>query len=126
MKDDLKALVVEDDETAQFIISRELEIIGIAYDVAGNGVEALEKLKSKTYDFVLMDINMPVQDGIDTIKWVRDLDDPYFKDLPVFAVTNYDTESHKQEIISMGMNEHIGKPPDVEELRELITKYFPG
>ncbi|MDH5603379.1 MAG: response regulator [Cyclobacteriaceae bacterium] len=124
MRKNLKALVVEDDETAQFITSRVLEIIGIEYNVASNGIEALDMLKTKSYDFVLMDINMPLQDGLDTVRWVRDLEDPYFKELPIFAVTNYDTEAHKKEILSMGMNEHLGKPPDVAELKSLIEKYY--
>nr|HPM30908.1 response regulator [Chryseolinea sp.] len=68
----LKALVVDDDQLVQFLNKKVLNSLGIDVDIANNGFEALIRLKHATYDFMLMDINMPEQDGLDTARWIRD------------------------------------------------------
>ena len=67
----LRALVVEDDRMIQTIIKANLASVGISSIVAGNGIEAIKAIKDDSFDFVLMDIRMPDQDGLDATRWIR-------------------------------------------------------
>ncbi len=119
----LKALVVDDDRVLQLIMKKELDAAGIQSVAASNGTEALHALKQVKFDFVLMDISMPEQDGLDTVRWIRDLNDVY-KDIPVFAVTSFGTKAHTEEIMQTGFNEHFVKPLDFQKLFDCLGKYF--
>jgi len=72
---------------------------------------------------VLMDIGMPVQDGMDTVRWLREHDDDYYRAIPIFALTNFRTAEHTREILDAGMNEHLIKPLNEYELKRVIDKY---
>lgn len=123
----LRALVVEDDKVVQTIIKANLESIGIPTVLAGNGVEAVAAIKSDTFDFVLMDIRMPDQDGIDATRWIRDIEiDHCVRHVPIFALTSYNTIEHTKEIINAGMDEHIVKPFQLNSFMKILDKYFPG
>jgi CheY-like chemotaxis protein len=121
----LKALLVDDDPILQLVVQKKLDTTSIQYKAVSNGLEAIEALKTKEFDFVLMDINMPLQDGLDAIRWLRDSEDAYYKNIPVFALTTYSTPHHTQEILEAGMNGHLVKPFELEKLLELLkTKGF--
>src|SRR5690348_8339789 len=106
----LRALVVEDDRIVQTLIKANLESIGIPTVVAGNGVEAIQAIKGDTFDFVLMDIRMPDQDGLDAARWIRDVEiDKTVRHVPIFALTSYDSKEHTKEILNAGMDEHMVK-----------------
>lgn len=123
----LKALVVDDDKIVQTIIKANLESVGIAAVVAGNGIEAIEAIKQNSFDFVLMDIRMPGQDGLDATRWIRDIEfNNSVRSVPIFALTSYQTVEHTAEIINAGMDEHLVKPFQLEPFIQLIHKYFPG
>jgi CheY-like chemotaxis protein len=123
----LRALVVEDDRIIQTIIKANLASIGISSFVAGNGIEAIEAIKSDTFDFVLMDIRMPDQDGLDATRWIRDEEfSKSVRYVPIFALTSYNSEAHTQEIKNAGMDEHLIKPFKLENFVKILDKYFPG
>jgi CheY-like chemotaxis protein len=123
----LRALVVEDDRMIQTIIKANLESIGIKPLVAGNGVEAIAAIKENEFDFILMDIRMPDQDGLDATRWIRDIEfNDAVRHIPIFALTTYSSEAHTQEILAAGMDEHLVKPFKLENLLPLLDKYFPG
>lgn len=122
MAANLKVLIVEDDPIMQLVVQKKLDTINILHDTVNNGVEAIEALKSKRYDFVLMDIAMPHQDGLDSIRWIRDSDDEYNKNIPVFALTTYSSLDHTNEILEAGMNGHLVKPFDLEKLFALLDE----
>jgi CheY-like chemotaxis protein len=123
----LRALVVEDDRMIQTIIKANLESIGIPTVIAGNGLEAIEEIKKGSFDFVLMDIRMPDQDGLDATRWIRDVEiGKTVSHVPIFALTSYDTVEHTQEIIKAGMDEHLVKPFKLEKFIKILDKYFPG
>jgi len=123
----LRALVVEDDRLIQTIIKANLESIGIPVSLAGNGLEAIEAIKKDAYDFVLMDIRMPEQDGLDTTRWIRDIEySRAIRYIPIFALTTFSSLEHTEEIISAGMDEHLVKPFQLDRLLPLLNKYFPG
>jgi CheY-like chemotaxis protein len=119
----LRALVVDDDATLQRIVTQILHSLSIGYQTAFNGREALEELKKGKYDLILMDVKMPEQDGLDTVRWIRDLNDST-RTLPIFAVTSYDKPEHVKELKEAGYNEHFAKPLDREKLRSALNKYF--
>jgi CheY-like chemotaxis protein len=120
----LKALVVEDDRFIQTIIKTNLNSIGIQNVVASNGIEAIAALKEKQFDFVMMDIHMPQQDGLDATRWIRDVSDGSIKNIPIFALTSYSSPEHTEEILQAGMNEHLVKPFRLENLLDILNKYF--
>ena len=119
----LKALVVDDDSVVQLILKKELDALGIQSITVSNGVEALEALQKVKFDFVMMDISMPEQDGLDTVRWIRDLNDST-KDLPIFAVTSYDSKAHTQELLQAGFNGHFPKPINFPKFVEMLKTYF--
>lgn len=120
----LKALVVEDDRFIQTIIKTNLNSIGIQNVVASNGIEAIAALKEKEFDFVMMDIHMPQQDGLDATRWIRDVSDGNIRNIPIFALTSYSSPEHTEEILQAGMNEHLVKPFKLENLLDILRKYF--
>lgn len=123
----LQALVVDDDRLIQTIIKSNLESVGIKAVVASNGIEAIEAVKTNNFDFVLMDIRMPGQDGLDATRWIRDIEwNQTVRYIPIFALTTYDSDQHTMEILDAGMNEHLVKPFRLENLLPLLDKYFPG
>jgi CheY-like chemotaxis protein len=119
----LKALIVDDEPILRMVMSKELESVGIKSAVASTGVEAIQNLKNSKFDFVLMDISMPDQDGLDAARWIRDLQDASTS-IPIFAVTSYSTEEHTAEILNAGFNEHFVKPFDLQKLLVILDKYF--
>jgi CheY-like chemotaxis protein len=119
----LNVLIVEDDLLTQKITSSTLSKAPISMTIVNNGNEAIEELNSKSYDLVLMDVYMPVQDGLDTTRWIRDLEDQYFKDVPIFALTNFPSDEHGDEIKKSGMNEHLVKPITLQEFFEKAEMY---
>jgi two-component system sensor histidine kinase/response regulator len=120
----LKALVVDDDHLVQFLNKKLLNSLGIEVDIANNGFEALVRLKHHTYDFLLMDINMPEQDGLDTARWIRDDRNKPYRDIPIFALTSYGSLQHTLEIKDAGINEHLQKPLDAKLLIAILKRYF--
>lgn len=120
---DLKVLIVEDDEATQFIDKGMLAQVGLIPQFANNGNEAIEEIKKQVYDLVLMDVFMPVQDGLDTTRWIREMEGDYFKNVPIFALTSFPTKEHTEEILEAGMNEHLIKPLDIDEFCMKVIKY---
>jgi CheY-like chemotaxis protein len=119
----LKVLIVEDNPVYQYIVERHLKIAKIQSKTVSTGVQAIQALKEKDFDLVLMDINMPEQDGLDAARWIRDIDDDYYKNIPIFALTSYGEEAHTEEIKEAGMNEHMQKPFDMETFSKYVEKH---
>jgi CheY-like chemotaxis protein len=120
----LTALIVEDDPILQVLHQKALKALSIDSRIAGTGVEAIEALKGSNFDFILMDINMPDQDGLDAARWIREEQSLKNRDILIFALTSFSSRQHTQEILLAGMNEHLTKPLNSEELKKLIEKYF--
>ena len=118
------ALVVEDNKMTQVVTSRMLKKIDIECDIAENGVLAIECIKSKKYDFVLMDIQMPVMDGLQATHIIRELE--AYKTLPIIAMSAGVMLEQKEACSAAGMNGFIAKPASIEklsaELRKLLTQ----
>ena len=120
----LTALIVEDDPILQVLHQKALKSLSIESKTAGTGIEAIQALKDFTFDFILMDINMPDQDGLDAARWIRDEQNLKNRDVLIFALTSFSSREHTREILHAGMNEHLTKPLDSEQLKQLLNKYF--
>ncbi|MCI8870463.1 MAG: response regulator [Lawsonibacter sp.] len=98
-------------------------------DVASDGEGAVEKVRRSLdapYDLVLMDIQMPVMDGIEATKVIRAMDEPELARLPIVAMTANAFEEDRQRVLSAGMNGHLGKPIDVEKLFATLQSILGG
>jgi len=115
----LKVLVAEDNKENQQVAAVLLEKLNVAYAFAENGYQALKKLEMQTYDLLLLDMQMPVMDGIETVKQIRA--NNQHKDLYVIALTAHAIKGDAQKYIAAGCNDYISKPIDKEKFREKIS-----
>ena len=95
----------------------------IKCDTAESGVGAIDMVMTNTYDMVFMDIAMPVMNGIDALKEIRELSDDYYKELPVIAMSEDVIGKKRQEIIDEGFSDVILKPFDITVLASLINRF---
>jgi polar amino acid transport system substrate-binding protein len=114
-------LLVEDDEINQQVAREMLESYGIKVSLAENGKEAIAMVKREHFDGVLMDMQMPVLDGVSATREIRK--DPQYADLPIIALTANVMVSEQNEILAAGMNDHIGKPIDPDHLVAILAKW---
>ena len=117
-----KILVVEDNELNQEVALGLLESEGFVVEIANNGQEAVEMVSQHAYDIVLMDMQMPVMDGLTATKEIRKLDQ--FKDLAILAMTANAMDQDKEKCAEAGMNDHVAKPIDPDELFNALLKWI--
>ena len=115
-------LLVEDNQINQEIIIGLLENSGINIDIANNGKEAVEEYEqnSDKYELILMDIQMPIMDGYEATKCIREKN----KDIPIIALTANAMKEDIEKTKSIAMNEHLTKPIEVEKLYSTLLKYI--
>jgi len=113
-------LLVEDTEDNRFMMRRLLEMTGYRVVEAMNGEEAVKLAKTESPNLILMDLSLPVIDGLAATRLIRKL--PEFKSTPIIAVSAHDTTDFQSEAIEAGCNTYVTKPIDFNELEELIAK----
>ncbi|MGY3916214.1 hybrid sensor histidine kinase/response regulator [Aeromonas australiensis] len=118
-----RLLLVEDNQTNQEIAVGLLEPYGAIVRIANQGKEALEWLEREAFDLVLMDMQMPVLDGVSTTRKIREI--PAWKSLPIIAMTANAMRQDVELCLECGMNDHISKPIDVKDMLTKITKWLP-
>lgn len=118
----LTILVVEDNEINMQIVKSFLDIKEMDYLCANNGREAIEILKDKHVDLILMDIQMPELNGYETTKVIREKEKLTGNYIPVIAMTAYAMDSDKKTCIENGMDDYISKPFNMEDLNKIIKK----
>ena len=120
-----KILLVEDNEINLEIETELLSGLGLIIDTAENGKDAIEKVAGSTpneYSLILMDIQMPVMNGWQAAKAIRELDNPALARIPIIALSANAFESDKRASIESGMNAHLPKPLDIPYLLETVAK----
>ncbi|MBF0280435.1 MAG: transporter substrate-binding domain-containing protein [SAR324 cluster bacterium] len=117
-----RILLVEDNEINQELALELLSSNGLIPSLAENGQIALEILKTERFDGVLMDCQMPVMDGYTASRKIRE--QKQFKDLPVIAMTANVMSGDREKVLAAGMNDHIGKPIDVNEMFSTMAKWI--
>lgn len=121
----VKVLVVEDNLTNQKLITKILEYWSCSCIVANNGKEALEVIRHKSFDLVLMDLHMPEMDGYTTTTKIRSFADNPNQNIPIIALTAAALSDEKSRVFEVGMNEFLTKPFSPKQLRDLFIKYIP-
>ena len=114
------ALLAEDNEINQEIAVAMLEALGVKTIVAGNGQEALDLLETTSFDVVLMDIQMPVMDGLSATHIIRKHPSDTIRNIPIIAMTAHAMREDREKSLNAGMNGHITKPIDQQELGKIL------
>jgi signal transduction histidine kinase/CheY-like chemotaxis protein/HPt (histidine-containing phosphotransfer) domain-containing protein len=119
----LRVLLVEDTPTnqklAEFLLARRGHVI----EIAQNGRQAVEMVEKKTYDVVLMDVQMPVMDGFQATAAIRALSDPVKSHVPIIAMTAHALKGDAERCLEAGMDSYVSKPIQGEELIELVELF---
>lgn len=121
-----RILLAEDNELNREIVIELLSDTGIWIDVAEDGAQAVEKIvesSAETYDLIFMDIQMPNMDGYEATRRIRSLSDKKKAQIPIIAMTANAFVEDKARALACGMNHHISKPVNVEELKRTIAEY---
>ncbi len=123
-----RILLVEDNEINQQAAKEILEQAGLVVEIAENGRLGVESVTSGEYDLVLMDVRMPKMDGLEATRRIRaladELEEPRFRDLPIVAMTANAMAGDREKSIAAGMNDHINKPIDPNELFAALTIFI--
>jgi len=114
-------LVVEDNKINQELTTELLSSQGMSSEIAANGEEAVEKVQAGNYDLVLMDCQMPVMDGYEATRKIRE--DDRFAALPIIALTANAMAGDRQLTLESGMNDHIAKPVDIAEMLVTMARW---
>jgi signal transduction histidine kinase/ActR/RegA family two-component response regulator len=124
-KKNLDILIVEDNKVNQFMLKRILERMGHKTTLANTGLEGVESFKAKEFDLILMDIQMPVMNGLDATKAIRELESK--KDngkIPIIAVTAHAIRGYKEKCLNAGMDDYLTKPIDLAEIKKKLDSVF--
>ncbi|MRV76271.1 response regulator, partial [Duganella sp. FT92W] len=120
-----RILLVDDDVRNIFALTSALEQKGAIVEIARNGVEALEKLDTvPDIDLVLMDVMMPVMDGLEATRRIRK--DARFARLPIIAITAKAMKDDQEQCLAAGTNDYLAKPIDLSRLYSLLRVWMPG
>ena len=127
MAPDALALVVDDVLTNLNVTKGLLMLYAIQSDLCRSGPEALEAIKSKRYDLVLMDHMMPEMDGLETAAHIRALgaDDPYYRNVPIIALTANAVSGVREMFLKNGFNDYLSKPIEMIQLSSVLEKWVP-
>ncbi len=117
-------LLVEDNLVNQKVATRMLQKLGLKADIAGNGQEALKALENRSYDILLMDMQMPVMDGLSATQAIRAIKSPHFVQPIIIAMTANAMKGDRERCIAAGMNDYISKPIKLPQLSEILAKWF--
>lgn len=108
-------LIAEDSHDTRIMLKRAFELKGYSVIEAADGNEALEAVRRSRPNLIVVDLNMPVVDGLETIKKIRKLEAPG-EQVPIVAITAFDVYGMKEAALEIGCNTYLSKPLDMEEL----------
>jgi PAS domain S-box-containing protein len=122
----LHILLAEDNLVSRQLLIRLLLRIGHSIDEAKNGEEVLDLLKVNKYDLILMDIQMPVMDGVEATRRIREAEQATGRHIPIIAVTAHALSGDRERFLAAGMDEYIAKPLQMEELFQKLEQFSPS
>ncbi|WP_086479357.1 hybrid sensor histidine kinase/response regulator [Oceanospirillum sanctuarii] len=117
-----KVLVAEDNLINQEVITGLLEPYGLELTIVENGQEAIDAIKENSYDLILMDVQMPVMDGLEATRQICSLG--LIKQPPIIAMTANAMESDRQDCLRAGMSDHLSKPIDPSRLQSMLYQWL--
>ena len=118
----LRILVAEDSRTNQRLAARLLERQGHAVTIVNNGKEAVEAIRRELFDLVLMDVEMPIMDGLAATRAIRSYESRRGTRLPIVAVT---TRDNHRDCLAAGMDAHLNKPLRLDRLNRTLQVVLP-
>ncbi|MDR1480818.1 MAG: response regulator [Planctomycetaceae bacterium] len=119
-----KILLVEDNKINQLVAKEILKLLNVDLTIANNGLEALEAVKSGDFDLILMDVQMPVMDGLTAAKEIRKLNKTWATKIPILAMTANAMDVDYQKSIESGMDDHLTKPIDPTKLKQALETWI--
>ena len=122
-----RVLLVEDIELNREIAEVILTEAGFAVETAPDGTDAVEMVKKSEenyYDIILMDVQMPIMNGYEATRTIRNLPRKDVRNLPIIAMTANALEEDREAAIKNGMNAHVAKPLDIEHLMNVLRQFF--
>jgi CheY-like chemotaxis protein len=122
MNSGLRVLVVDDNAVNQTVVSHLLHKLGAVVSRAGNGMEALDELRRRDFDVVLMDCQMPEMDGYEATRQLRQFESTHRnRNIPVIALTANALATDRVKCLAAGMNHYLSKPIDRQRLEQALT-----
>ena len=120
----LRILLAEDDPSNQFPVQKMLEMAGHVVTLAENGGQVVALLQDHSFDCILMDIQMPVMDGIEATRMIRTSASSEAKrTIPIIALTAYAMSGDRERFLEAGMDDYLAKPLSMAELKRMLLKY---
>lgn len=119
-----RVLLVEDVPLNRFLVEEMTKDWGLVLEMAMDGLAGLQKASQNKYDIILMDIQMPVMDGVEATRAIRKLDDPDRASVPIVALSANAFESDRRHYLEVGMNDTLSKPFDAMQLRQLLGRVW--
>ncbi|MDR3294463.1 MAG: response regulator, partial [Clostridiales Family XIII bacterium] len=123
-----RVLLAEDVDINREIVLTLLEPTGIHIECAKNGVEAVKMFQDAPtgYEMIFMDVQMPEMDGLEATRRIRAMDAPEAKKIPIVAMTANVFREDVEKCLAAGMDDHIGKPLNLQEVKEKLRKFLPS
>jgi two-component system, OmpR family, response regulator len=122
----LRILVVEDDPTMRHLMFKIFDRQGFLCEVVEDGRRAVELWEQESFDFIFMDVQMPVMDGLEATRTIRGKEALRGGHSVIIATTAFALDRDRKRCLEAGMDEYLAKPLDVERLLFLVDKYRPG
>ena len=122
-----RVLLVEDNELNAEIATVILEMTGLKVEHVSDGTEAVDRMSESSdgyYDMIFMDIQMPKMNGYDATRAIRSMERNYCKKIPIIAMTANAFAEDVQAAKTVGMNEHIAKPLDMDRLAKTLNRWL--
>jgi PAS domain S-box-containing protein len=116
-------LLVEDNLINQEVATQMLENVGMQVSTAENGKTAVEMSRRTDFDLILMDVQMPIMDGLHATEQIRNM--PNRKTVPILAMTANAFDTDRDECLKAGMNDHVAKPVEPDKLYQSLVKWLP-
>lgn len=122
----MKILIAEDDPTTRQMIVLLLSRKGFSCTAVDNGLRAVEKWEESDFDVILMDVQMPVMDGLNATRMIREKEIGRGGHTTIIAITAYAMAADRKKCLDAGMDEYMSKPIDFDRLLSLVHNYSQG
>ncbi len=133
-----RILLAEDNIVNQQVALGILKKLGLRADVVANGVEVIKSMEILPYDLILMDVQMPVMNGLEATRRIREIEEKRVllsadgnisqsvkSNVPIIAMTAHAIQGHREQFLAAGMNDYVSKPVSPQELADLLRKWLP-